>query len=77
MEQPIHTLNCLFDQLGLPSNDDDIAGFIERHKPVGDAVYIHQMSFFNESQQAFLQEAVENDADWAEVIDTLDSLIRH
>ncbi|MFT4530475.1 MAG: hypothetical protein ACJAYO_001775 [Thalassolituus oleivorans] len=22
MEQPIHTLNCLFDQLGLPSNDD-------------------------------------------------------
>ena len=54
MEQPIHTLNCLFDQLGLPSNDDDIAGFIERHKPVGDAVYIHQMSFFNKSQRAFL-----------------------
>jgi hypothetical protein len=66
----------LFDQLGLPSSDDDIAGFVERHQPVGDAVYLHQMSFFNKSQQAFLREAVENDADWAEVIDTLDSLIR-
>jgi len=51
---PIHTLNCLFDQLGLPSNDDDIAGLIERHKPVGDEIYIHQMSFFHKSQRAFL-----------------------
>ena len=77
MEQPIHTLKNLFDQLVLPSSDTDIADFIERHKPAGDANYLYQMSFFNESQRAFLQEAVENDADWAEVVNTLDSLLRH
>ncbi len=77
MEQPVHTLNGLFAQLGLPDSDEDIAAFVERHKPVAAGTYLYQLDMFTPSQQAFLQEALAADADWAEVIDVLDGMLRH
>ncbi|MCD8521335.1 MAG: DUF2789 domain-containing protein [Saccharospirillaceae bacterium] len=77
MESPVHNLNALFAQLGLPNSDQNIADFIERHKPVSGKTKLAELDFFTPSQQAFLRESLAQDADWAEVIDTLDSLLRH
>lgn len=76
MHTSIHTLNSLFDQLGLPSTSDEIDKFIEQHKPVADHKAIYEMDFFDGSQKAFLKEATERDAKWADLTDTLDSLLR-
>jgi len=77
MEQPVHTLNGLFAQLGLPDSDADIAEFVERHKPVGRSTPLYQLSIFSSAQQSFLRESLQADADWAEVIDVLDGMLRH
>lgn len=77
MESPVHNLNGLFAQLGLPNSDQYIADFIEQHKPVARHIKLSEFEFFNPSQQAFLRESLAQDADWAEVIDALDSMLRH
>ena len=76
MGTSVHTMNELFDQLGLPSQDQQIYKFIEQHKPVADSKKIYEMDFFSDSQRTFLKEAKKKDADWAELTDTLDSLLR-
>ncbi|MBO1925049.1 DUF2789 domain-containing protein [Thiomicrorhabdus sp. 6S3-12] len=76
MELPDHTLNALFAQLGLPDSDNDIDNFIERHKGVDKATPLAQAAFWNEGQAAFLSQAIQEDADWAEVVDHLDALLR-
>ncbi len=75
MGTSVHTMNELFDQLGLPSHDQQIYKFIEQHKPVADSKKIYEMEFFSDYQRTFLKEAKEED-DWAELTDTLDSLLR-
>lgn len=77
MEQPIHGLNALFQQLGLDASDKAIAEFITRHAPLAEDLHLPDAPFWNEAQAAFLQEAIDEDADWAEVVDTLDALLRH
>lgn len=77
MESPVHTLNGLFAQLGLPDSDKEIASFIEQHKPVAAGTYLYELNIFTPAQQAFLKEALNADADWAEVIDVLDGMLRH
>lgn len=76
MESPIHTLNSLLNQLGLSSEGRDIEKFIEQHKPVSATKAIYELDCFTPSQQSFLKEATEQDADWAEITDTLDTLLR-
>jgi hypothetical protein len=77
MEMSDHTLNALFEQLGLPASDAEITAFIETHKPLADPVALADAPFWNASQASFLQEAIADDADWAEVVDQLDALLRH
>lgn len=77
MDQPVHTLNGLFAQLGLPDSDTDIANFVEQHKPVSNSKALHQLDIFTDAQKSFLREALSADADWAEVIDVLSGLLRH
>ena len=76
MESPIHTLSSLFDQLVLLSDARNIENFIEQHKPVSSTKPLYELDFFTPSQQSFLQEAAEQDADWTEITDTLDTLLR-
>lgn len=76
MEMQFHTLNQLFAQLGLPSDDQSIEQFIERHKPISNHQKLQELPFFSSHQQDFLRQARENDADWSAVIDDLDCLIR-
>ncbi|MEC9388300.1 MAG: DUF2789 domain-containing protein [Pseudomonadota bacterium] len=77
MDTSKHTLSTLFEQLGLPSGQAEIENFIARHSPLPSEVAIQDAPFWSESQSHFLEEGLEEDSDWAEVIDELDALLRH
>lgn len=73
MEQPVHHFSELFEQLGLRSDAASIEGFIQRHSPLPQEVALADAPCWNEGQAEFLHEAIEDDADWAEVVDHLDA----
>ena len=76
METPIHSLVSLFDQLGLDSTDEAIEEFINRNKPLPGHVELHQADFWNASQASLLKQVKDEDADWAEIVDQLDAMLR-
>ena len=76
MDMSTHSMNSLFDQLGLPSSDDDIETFVGKHRPLPPSVRLAEADFWDDSQAAFLREAVKQDADWAEVVDDLNARLR-
>ena len=76
MDTEMHSIETLFEQLGLDNSEKDIARFIKLHKSIPDNVPLYEAEFWNESQAEFLREAVEEDADWAEVVDHLDAMLR-
>jgi hypothetical protein len=76
MYSPIHTITSLFEQLGLPSSDQDIEDFIGKHSPLPPQVKLYQADFWNQSQRTFLKQMKEEDADWAEIVDQLDAMLR-
>ncbi len=73
MEKPVHHFSDLFEQLGLPSDADSIERFIQRNAPLPETMPLAEAPCWNEGQAAFLKEAVDEDADWAEVVDHLDA----
>ena len=73
MESSLHTLNNLFAQLGLPSDDIEIDNFINTHKYLDSSLSLSEAPFWTPSQAAFLREEILKDADWAEVIDQLNA----
>ena len=76
METPFHDLKDLFEQLGLPSDGPSILAFIDAHRPLADAVKLAEAPFWNDSQSAFIREELQEDADWAELVDRLDVALR-
>jgi hypothetical protein len=76
METHIHPLTALFDQLGLKSNDEDIQKFIHQHRPIPRETELHKAGFWSPSQASFLEQALDEDADWAEVVDQLNIMLR-
>ena len=76
MDTSKHSLITLFEQLGLPSGQSEVEHFIARHSPLPSEVAIQDAPFWSESQSHFLEEGLEDDSDWAEVIDELDALLR-
>lgn len=77
METQQPTLALLFEQLGLPNSDDAIERFIAETKSPEADMPLPQWPIWSATQSAFLQEAVEQDAEWAEVVDQLDARLRH
>lgn len=75
MDLSSHTLNTLFAQLGLPTTDEDIELFIAQHKIEHDC-HLVDAEFWTSGQAAFLQEALQEDSDWVELVDQLDVLLR-
>ena len=75
MDTSPHTINTLFEQLGLPSEDDAIDDFLTAHT-MPPEVSLPDAEFWNPSQAAFLCEALMEDSDWAEVVDYLDARLR-
>ena len=76
MDFSAHSINTLFQQLGLPATDSDIDSFLSRHK-LDHETRLLDADFWTEAQVAFLKEALEEDADWVEIVDQLDARLRH
>lgn len=75
MESPIHGLGDLFRQLGLPDDPASIESFIATHRPLAAGVALADAPFWSPSQAQFLREEISDDADWAELVDSLASLL--
>ncbi|MFJ2339816.1 DUF2789 domain-containing protein [Pseudomonas protegens] len=76
MEAPTHSLPALFKQLGLADDPVNIERFIATHSPLKPELHLADAFFWSESQADFLRTEVLDDADWAEVVDQLDVLLR-
>jgi hypothetical protein len=76
MESPTHSLPSLFKQLGLPDDPVDIEKFIATHSPLKSELHLADAFFWTKSQADFLRDEILDDADWAEVVDQLDVLLR-
>ena len=70
------TLFDLFGQLGLPADSESIEQFIDKNKGLPHSIHIEDAPFWNESQAAFIQGSLIEDAEWAELIDQLNTRLR-
>lgn len=70
------TLNDLFAQLGLPSDDESIKRFVATHRPLPNEVLLPHAPFWTEAQGEFLHQNWKADAEWVPLIDTLDAMLR-
>lgn len=70
------SLNILFAQLGLPDDDKSINRFVAEHRPLSPDVSLEKAPWWSPAQSSFLSEALEFDSDWAEVADSLNTLLR-
>ncbi|MFT5235823.1 MAG: hypothetical protein ACI8SK_000040 [Shewanella sp.] len=75
MDTTPQDLSHLFEQLGMDNSEESIDTFIAS-KQIPANVLICQAEFWNESQKSFLRESIEEDAQWSELIDQLDTQIR-
>ena len=71
MDTSHHTIQTLFQQLGLPSEPNQIDQFIAVHRAETGLDSLEGAPFWSPSQAHFLQEAREFDSDWSEVVDEL------
>ncbi len=76
MDANVHTLDKLFAQLGLPAEPEAIDRFIASHRPLDNDIALYRAPFWNSAQRSFLKEEIIEDADWAGVIDELNSRLR-
>jgi hypothetical protein len=73
MENQRHDLANLFAQLGLANDPAAIDTFIAAHRPLPPGVRLADAPFWTPAQAAFLAEQLQDDADWAAVVDELNS----
>ncbi len=76
METSLHSIVSLFDQLGLDSTDEPIEDFINRNRPLPGSIELYKADFWKSSQASFLKQVIDEDADWAEIVDQLDAMLR-
>ena len=77
MDRSKHSLETLFAQLGLPNDAGAIEQFIAKNRPLKPEIQLADAPFWKAGQSRFLKEGIQDDSDWAEVIDELDALLRH
>lgn len=75
MDTVKHNLTNLFLQLGLSTENNDIATFIKSNH-IDDEIALEDAAFWSEAQSQFIRESRANDADWSEMVDELDTLLR-
>ncbi|OMH38391.1 DUF2789 domain-containing protein [Motiliproteus sp. MSK22-1] len=75
MDMSSHTLSTLFDQLGLPSDEQNIKKFIAKHRTQTGLDPLEGAPFWSPGQAQFLQQALTEDSDWSEVVDELNILL--
>jgi hypothetical protein len=75
MDTTTPTLETLFDQLGLPSDQDSIEAFVAKNGPLPEGVKLSEASFWSDSQARFLKEQLIEDDSWAPAVDDLNALL--
>lgn len=70
------TLRDLFSQLGLKDDEGAINRFIDTHKGLDSKTRLEDAPFWNPSQANLLRGALQEDAEWAEIIDQLNNRLR-
>ncbi len=76
MDKAFESLKDLFKQLGLPDSCQDIELFIQCHSPLDESTLLEDAAWWLPDQRDFLRDELFKDADWAEVIDLLNSQLR-
>ncbi|CAD5374536.1 conserved hypothetical protein [Rubrivivax sp. A210] len=76
MEAIHHRLSELFAQLGLPTDTAGMREFIASHAPLPGTLRLADAPFWSPSQARMLRETIADDADWAEIVDQFDALLR-
>ena len=76
MDLTDHSLPNMFRQLGLPSTQAEIDSFIAQHRPVRGEIALADAVFWTPGQAQFLREEIGEDAEWAEIVDQLNVLLR-
>lgn len=71
MDRSSHTMNALFEQLGLPSDNSSIDQFIRTHILFSQEIELEEATFWDENQARFLKQCRKSDSDWSEVVDEL------
>ena len=71
-----HRFTELFLQLGLPSDVDGIKHFLDSHSPLDSSIRLENAAFWTQAQSTLLREEILKDADWAEVVDQLNTALR-
>jgi Protein of unknown function (DUF2789) len=71
-----NNMAVLFEQLGLSSGAEQMTKFLQEHR-LFEHQRIEQADYWTPSQAAFLQQAIADDSDWAELVDHLDAALRH
>lgn len=75
MDTVKHNLTNLFLQLGLGAKSKEIEAFVKSHS-LDDGITLEEAVFWTEAQSQFIKESRANDADWSEMVDELDTLLR-
>lgn len=75
MEHITHPFSELFEQLGLDASHDGIEHFLAGHRLPPDMELV-AAPFWTRAQANFLKEGLQDDSDWAEVIDQLNVSLR-
>ena len=76
MDRSAHNMANLFAQLGLNNSNEDIEFFIAANRGLQKDIALIDAEFWSKGQQQFLQEAIQLDSDWCEIVDSLDALLR-
>ena len=76
MESSFHRFSELFAQLGLANDPASIRAFLRSHSPLSAGTLLHEAAFWSPAQAALLREELQEDADWAEVVDQLNAALR-
>ncbi len=71
-QQP--TLELLFEQLGLPSDEASIDQFVKDHQLPSDVI-LPEADFWTQGQSSFLREHWHQDDEWIVIIDKLNQML--
>jgi hypothetical protein len=71
-----HRFSELFAQLGLPDHPEEIRHFLWQHSPLDPALRLDEAPFWTPAQAQLLREELAANADWAQLVDQLNTALR-
>ena len=76
MESNHTKMQDLFAQLGLANDQASIDKFVSDNGGLARKTHIENAAFWSKPQAEFIKNALAEDAEWAELIDQLNTLLR-